>query len=193
MSTAAPSPLRPSNFQRSEIIETVQAFNAVIEAQRFLAPAELRLALILIKRGAQREDVSVSAKNWNEWTGLDKKSRDLAIRGLQKKGFSVSGRGDKARFRFSANDWREYVSKADRTERPHVEQKRTPAKPGQMIHPECREQGCFLAKQAESNLISIDGARPTAALVESGVLDRVAPDSRKTAYCSPDDGMSPVP
>ena len=193
MSTAAPSPLRPTNFQRSEIIETVQAFNAVIEAQRFLAPAELRLALILIKRGAQREDVSVSAKNWNEWTGLDKKSRDLAIRGLQKKGFSVSGRGDKTRFRFSANDWREYVSKADRTERPHVEQKRTPAKPGQMIHPECREQGCFLARQDESNLVSIDGARPTAALVESGVRDQVTPDSRKTAYCSSDDGMSPTP
>jgi hypothetical protein len=162
MSTAAPSPLRPINFQRSEIIETVQAFNAVIEAQRFLAPAELRLALILIKRGAQREDVSVSAKNWNEWTGLDKKSRDLAIRGLQKKGFSVSGRGDKTRFRFSANAWREYVSTADRTTRPHVEQKRTPAKPGQMIHPECREQGCFLARQTESNLISIDERRMTA-------------------------------
>ncbi len=75
--------------------------------------------MILIKRGAQREDVSVTAKNWHDWTGLDKKSRDLAIRGLQKKGFSISGRGDKARFRSQrttgASTFRELIKPNART------------------------------------------------------------------------------
>jgi hypothetical protein len=149
------SALPQPSFQRSEILETVQTFNAIIETQRFLTPAELRLALILIKRGAHREHVSVSAKNWQDWTGLDPKSRELAIRGLQKKCFHTEGRGDKARFRFRIDEWRQYCRTADRAIRPRVEQKRTPAKPGQMIHPECRERGCAMARAAEDNLVSI--------------------------------------
>lgn len=153
---SAASPIRPSTQQNSKTYETIQTVNLLAKTQRGLTASELRMALILLARGAHREDVCVTAKEWRDCTGLDPKSRDLAIRGLQKKGLSVSGRGDRASFRFSTHDWREYISRVDHAERPHVEQKRAPAKPGQMIHPECREQGCFLARQVESNLISID-------------------------------------
>ena len=152
---------QPSPFQKSEILETVQTFNLIAETQRNLTPSELRLMLILVKRGAHREEVSVSSRNWEDWTGLDPKSRELAIRGLQKKGFHIEGRGDRARFRFNRDEWRQFCRTADRSIRPHVEQKRSPAKPGQMIHPECRERGCAMARQAEdSNLISISDATP---------------------------------
>jgi hypothetical protein len=155
---SAASAVRPTH-NRSEILETVLAYNALTEDQSLLTPAELRLALILVRRGAHRQDVSVSAENWKRWTGLDPKSRDLAIRGLTKKCFRVTGRGDKARFRFEFDEWKAFVRQADRTSRPHVQQKRVPAKPNQMIHPECREQGCFLARQTEdANLVSIDAA-----------------------------------
>lgn len=128
--------------------------------------------MILVKKGAHRSEIDVSSRNWQEWTGLDPKSRDLAIRGLTKKGFFVSGRGDKAKFRFDLRAWESYYRTTEKKSRPHVQQKRTPAKPGQMIHPECREQGCFLARQTEqNNLISIDVARPTAALERNGMPD----------------------
>ena len=126
--------------------------------------------MILVKKGAHRNDIDVSSRNWQEWTGLDPKSRELAIRGLTKKGFSVSGRGDKTRFRFDLRAWEGYYKTVEKSLRPRVQQKRTPAKPGQLIHPECREQGCYLAKQAEQNLISIDVARPTAALVSASAV-----------------------
>jgi len=193
-------------------------FNAIIENQRVLTSTEFRLAMILLKRGAHREEVSLSQKTWQEWTGMDVKSRDLAIRGLTKKGFHSEGRGDRARFRFDRGAWATTCRTADKSFRPKVEQKRQPAKPGQMIHPECRERGCYMARQAEEGkLVSIESATPNwkpvsnialdspsenldaeargepAALVESGVQDQVAPDSWKTAYCPPDDGLSLVP
>jgi hypothetical protein len=156
-----------ARFNFSEILATVQNFNLIVEAQWAFTAAEFRLAAILVKKGAHREDVSITAKNWEEWTGLDPKSRDVAIRGLKQKGFHVSGRGNKAKFRFDSDELRRYWRSADRAVRPKTEQKRTPAKPGQMIHPACRENGCEMARQAEaveSNLISIDAARPSAAL-----------------------------
>lgn len=167
--SANPRPLS-SNF--SEAIETLKAFNAITEGQGTLTPAELRLALILVRRGAHRESVNVSARNWEDWTWLNSKSRELAIRGLQRKGFHVEGRGDRAKFRFDTSEWRTYCRQADRTAKPHVDQKRAPAKPGQMIHPECRERGCFMARQAEeSNLISIDAATPNRKQVSDFALD----------------------
>lgn len=130
--------------------------------------------MILVKKGAHRNEIDVSSRNWQEWTGLDPKSRDLAIRGLTKKGFFVSGRGDKAKFRFDLRAWEAFYRTTEKKSRPHVQQKRTPAKPGQMIHPECREQGCFLARQTEqNNLISIDVARPTAALESASIAEQL--------------------
>jgi hypothetical protein len=181
---SAASAVRPTH-NRSEILETVLAYNALTEDQSLLTPAELRLALILVRRGAHRQDVSVSAENWKRWTGLDPKSRDLAIRGLTKKCFRVTGRGDKARFRFQFDEWKAFVRQADRTSRPHVQQKRVPAKPNQMIHPECREQGCFLARQTEdANLVSIDAAtqnrKPVSNFAIVSPMEDVCPTKNST-------------
>lgn len=155
--SALPQPSSP----HSQSSNFFQDFNAIVENQRYLTPAEFRLAIILLKRGAHREDVSLSAKTWEDWTGLDVKSRDLAIRGLTKKGFNSEGRGDRARFRFDRSAWATTCRTADRSFRPKVEQKRQPAKPGQMIHPECRDRGCFMARQSEgSNVVNIGDTLP---------------------------------
>jgi hypothetical protein len=147
-------------------------FNAIIENQRVLTPTEFRLAMILLKRGAHREEVSLSQKTWQEWTGMDVKSRDLAIRGLTKKGFHSEGRGDRARFRFDRGAWATTCRTVDKSFRPKVEQKRQPAKPGQMIHPECRECGCYMARQAEEGkLVSIESATPNWKPVSNIALD----------------------
>jgi hypothetical protein len=157
-------------------------FNAIIENQRVLTPTEFRLAMILLKRGAHREEVSLSQKTWQEWTGMDVKSRDLAIRGLTKKGFHSEGRGDRARFRFDRGAWATTCRTADKSFRPKVEQKRQPAKPGQMIHPECRERGCYMARQAEEGkLVSIDSATTNWKPVSNIALDSPCENARPPA------------
>lgn len=155
MSASAASHPRVAR-NHSELVATLECLNTLCENQRVLTAAELRLALILIRRGAHREPVKVSARNWQAWTGLDPKSRELAIRGLKNKGFEIEGRGDAAQFRFVPSSWMGYVRTTRQEEKPHVEQKRVPAKPSQMIHPECREQGCYLARKQESDVIQID-------------------------------------
>jgi hypothetical protein len=160
MSAAAPSNPR-SDYNYSEVLETMKTYNTLTENQGLLTSAEMRLAMIIVRRGGHREGVQVSDRNWREWARLDPKSKELAMRGLQKKGFHIEGRGENTRFRLNAHDWKQYCRTADRSVRPHVEQKRAPAKPGQMIHPECRKSGCYMARQAEgSNLISIADATP---------------------------------
>jgi hypothetical protein len=144
----------------SRAVAQLEAFRALIMQSKFLTPSEMLLSLIAVNRDVDQA-VSVSVRNWTDWTGLSAKSRELAIRGLQKKSFDVQGRGDGTLIRFNKKAWEDYCRTADRTSRPHVEQKRAPAKPGQMIHPECRKSGCYMARQAEvSNLISIADATP---------------------------------
>lgn len=165
--SAAPLPSKPATGTASAPLrETLEAINTLCENQRVLTATELRLALILIRRGAHREPVKVSNSNWTAWTGLDPKSRELAIRGLRNKGFHIDGRGDRAQFRFDRRHWLEYVAKSDRASRPKVEQKRVPAKPAQMIHPDCRDNGCMMARTQEQQLIQIDSRGGFAALVD---------------------------
>ena len=166
----------------SRAVAQLEAFRALIMQSKFLTPSEMLLSLIAVNRDVDQA-VSVSVRNWTDWTGLSAKSRELAIRGLQKKSFDVQGRGDGTLIRFNKKAWEDYCRTADRTSRPHVEQKRAPAKPGQMIHPECRKSGCYMARQAEgSNLISIADAtpnrKPVSDLPSNPTSETSAADSR---------------
>jgi hypothetical protein len=93
---------------------------------------------------------------------MSAKSKQLAAKGLALKGFQIKGEGQNARFKLDLKNWREFCLAADPKTKPHVAQKRQPAKPGQMIHSECREHGCCRAREEEaSNLVSIDAQRNT--------------------------------
>lgn len=147
MSAAAATPLPRSENQ---LVQTVKAYNALVEHQALLTPAEFRLGMIIVRRGGHREGVTISDRHWTSWTGLDPRSKELAIKGLQKKCFRVEGRGDRARFHFERSTWDEFVTKTVQHEKPRTAGRRVDPKPGAKIHPECRDRGCALLHREEA-------------------------------------------
>ena len=126
------------------LVQTVHAYNSLVENQSLLTPAELRLGMCIVRRGGHREGVTVSDHVWRNWTGLDPRSKELAAKGLQKKCFHVQGRGDKARFSFARPEWNDFVRQASRDHKPRTEGRRVDPRPGQKLHQDCRERGCAM-------------------------------------------------
>lgn len=150
----------------SPVVETLKAYNELVEHRYLFTPAEFTLGMCVVHRGGHRAiksgkatDGVISDKTWENWTGLDPRSKELATRGLVKKGFRIEGRGSRSRFIFSDKDWAEYVEqahearRAETLERPRTEGRRVDPKPQQKIHPECRESGCALLRRDSISLV----------------------------------------
>jgi hypothetical protein len=124
--------------------------NSIIENQAMLTPAELALALIVLRRGEN----TVSDKNWVDWTGKDPRMKEYAIRGLKDKGcLHVRGRGQRAKYYFERDKWDFLVRSRPRHERARTlgRSRSVTAKTGMQVHQECRERGC--SRLCESQVI----------------------------------------
>lgn len=117
--------------------------------------AELALALIVLRRqqGLPDEMAPVSDKNWRDWTGLSPRAKEYAASGLKKKCLRIEGRGDSARYHFQRQEWESFVLKARAGQRlkPRTDGRGVTAKPGAMVHPQCRERGCALLASQDAS------------------------------------------
>ena len=121
--------------------------NSVVQHQKMLTPAELRLVLLVL----QWREATITDETWQEKTGLDKRMKAMAIKGLREKGLHVSGAGKRAKYFFDVNGWDSWVRTRPRHERAHTtgRSKSVSAKPGMQIHQECRDGGCSRMRQNE--------------------------------------------
>jgi hypothetical protein len=118
--------------------------NALVVNLRLLTHAELCLALINCRRGANKD---VPDSMWSEWTGLDPRMKYNAVNGLKKRGcLKVDGKGDSARFTFDREAWRDYALHAPRSKPRTAGRRAVDPRPRQQVHPECRERGCGLLR-----------------------------------------------
>jgi hypothetical protein len=142
--------MQPQGLRRSEpSSHFTRVPNSIIQFNGMLPPAELRLALIALCRPGS----TISDQVWKEWTGLDKRIKDMAVKGLREKGLNVQGRGDKATYSFERETWETWTRSRPRHERGRTKgrSKSVTAKPGMQIHQECRERGC--GRLCESQVI----------------------------------------
>lgn len=117
--------------------------NSIIENSSLLTPAELLLVLVTC-RIQDTQHRMVSDSTWEKWTGKKAGIKRRAILGLSERGLSATGRGDRVRLSFDRRVWDDWVSQRGRHERARTvgRTRSVSAKPGQMIHPECKERGC---------------------------------------------------
>ncbi len=126
---------------RSEKLTNFTAVpNSIVQHQSILTPAELRLVLLVL----QWRETTITDETWKERTGLDKRMKLLAIKGLREKGLQVTGEGKRAKYFFDVTGWDSWVRTRPRYERARTAGRResVSAKPGMQIHQECRERGC---------------------------------------------------
>lgn len=149
--------------------------NSLIENQAILTHAELRLTLLVLRRGGASEAVTVSDRNWQSWTGLSPRLKEYAIAGLKVKCLKIIGRGETAKYSFNPQAWESFVHShpgGGEHSRPHTAgRKAVQAKPKQKIHPECRARGCALLcpdEKPESPLLLSQIAQPVAQPGTSG-------------------------
>jgi hypothetical protein len=140
--TAAAHPARSPRLTRGWVELPV----SLVENQALLTPAELRFALIVLRR----PDQTVSDANWQRWTGLDPRSKENAVRGLRAKCVQVNGRGNAAKYRFDGTLWPKFVTESARGAalKARTAGRGVDAKKGAKVHPHCRETGCALLNAA---------------------------------------------
>lgn len=161
------APVRiPAQSERKVSTGTFDTAESVAENLFFFSHAELCLKLIVDriqpydpdKKGARPP--TISDDHWTKWTGLKPRMKDLAIKGLLKKGLVMHGRGKSARYYWDETAWQTYV----RDHQPGVRSKATegqkrsvPAKPGMQVHPDCSLKGCqkLCDTQGCENVVSI--------------------------------------
>jgi hypothetical protein len=191
-----PSRISPQSEYRSATQGYAQIPNSVIENQSLFPPAELRLVLIVCRRGEN----TVSDEHWTKWTGLDKRVKDMAIRGLREKGLRVTGRGDRAKYSFDRNACDSWVRAQSLRHRARTAGRKpsapsVTAKPNMQVHPECRERGCgrlcesavipFPAPQVEKPVSQTELEKP----VKTG-KNPEPPDERRATEDHSDIGAS---
>lgn len=108
--------------------------------------------MCIIRRGGHREGVAISDHVWTAWTGLDPRSKELAMNGLRKKAFAIEGRGDRARMTFNRPAFESFAKAAERGTKPRTEGRKVDPRPGQKIHPDC-QSGCALLQQSPLTLV----------------------------------------
>jgi hypothetical protein len=148
--------------------------NSFIENSALLTDAEIRLALVMLRRPNQ----TISDHNWGAWTGLSARLKEYAIRGLKEKGvIDMRGRGERALYQFQPDEWIKYARHADRTIRPKTAGARKSVEPkaGARIHPECRERGCQLLRQTtgETGLSGLDATQIAQPVAQTENLDSI--------------------
>jgi hypothetical protein len=152
--------------------------NEFAEHQHAFIPAERALAL-LIWRTAQNSRglndhlngvAQITDQQWHDYTGLQPRMKELAIRGLKEKGLEVNGEGQKAKFSWNWNRWNNAFR--DRPEPSAYDprrKERDAAAAAKKVHPDCAT-GCaklreMTAKNGGSNQPSALLVMPVAQLV----------------------------
>lgn len=133
---------------------------SLIENQALLTHGELSLALVVLRRGGN--GIPVSDRNWQSWTGLSPRLKEMAVKGLREKGLKVDGKGEAARFSWETQNWHHYL-KVTPAVKPRTAGRQVDPKPGAKVHPECRERGCaMLRPDCVSGGLSLVAATPVA-------------------------------
>lgn len=146
--------------------------NSIVENQVALTPAELRLTLIVLRRGGKDTAVPVSDTNWESWTGLSPRQKEYAIAGLKLKGLDVEGHGDRARYHFDWERWHSYVGSVSAAEpRARTRGRGVDPKKGAKVHPDCRERGCALLNAEVQSGLSLVPSTEVAQPVAQSVTD----------------------
>jgi hypothetical protein len=178
--TAAHLPQRSPRLTRGWVELPV----SLVENQALLTPAELRFALIVLRR----PDQTVSDSNWERWTGLDPRSKENAVRGLRQKCVTVHGRGNNAKYRFDGALWPKFVTESARGAvlKARTAGRGVSPKKNAKVHPQCRETGCALLNSSlppsdPQNELSLVPPSPNTKLVSrsgeapaSGAADKPA-------------------
>lgn len=128
--------------------------NSLIENLRFFTHAEFAMAMLVLRRSHSIKGgpIPVSDENWKNWTGLSARQKEYAVAGLAKKGLSVEGRGDKARYSWQFDMWESYARQTAYEEKTKTEGRKpatVPAKKGAMVHPDCAN-GCAMLQGGEA-------------------------------------------
>jgi len=141
----------------------INTYHDLVQNQAGFTHAELRCALIAVRRGAHTHPVQISDSNWEDWTGLDARSKERALKGLMKKGFDVQGRGNRTMVALNRERWQDWSSHWSRQANP--ERPRTEGRPVDppKVHPDC-EHGCALLKNGPK-LVNAPTATPNATRV----------------------------
>jgi hypothetical protein len=119
-----------------------------IRNQALLVPAELRFATLLFDRMEGEERfVPMSDKEWTRFSGLDPRSKELAIKGLTtKRLLVVEGKGEKARFSSDVRGFMRWAGEVDRSLKPRTAGRAVTVKKA-VMHPECAGSGCAMLRQ----------------------------------------------
>lgn len=176
--TAAPA----RQPQYSQLGEHIMAYHCLVENQALFTPSERALAFAIVRRQGHLMPVTLSDKNWRDWTGLDPRSKELAIKGLQKKTFSMDGRGDRAKISFNRlqlEAWAQTTRSASISAKPRTEGRRVDPKPGAKVHQECRDQGCAMLRSDQiSSCTATQNAKPVSQTGTVSGSDISLPGSR---------------
>ena len=112
--------MHPQRISASSEATATQGFttipNSVVENQLLMTPAELRLVLIVCRRGEN----TVSDQHWSNWTGLSPRIKANAIKGLKDKGLTVRGHGNTAKYYFEQDRWNTWLRSRPRREKARV-------------------------------------------------------------------------
>lgn len=139
--------------------------NEFAENQAAFIPAERALALIIWressieKNGKRITDLNgstvISDARWTEWTGLQPRMKELAVKGLAAKGLEVSGKGDKAQFSWNWERWTQAMREKPRQSvydpNREARDKAREARVGQKIHEECHATGCAKLRECSGD------------------------------------------
>ena len=119
----------------------------LVRNQALLVPAELRFALLLYDRMEREERfVPIADQEWTRYSGLDPRSKELAIKGLKQKGLLLTdGLGERARYCSDTRGFMKWAADADRTKKPRTAGRGVSMKPGAKVHPECAG-GCMMLR-----------------------------------------------
>lgn len=163
--------------------EYFKAPNDFVEHMYLLTDAEVRLALMVLRRNG----ISISDSVWENWSGRSARHKLNALHGLRAKNvIKLHGRGHSARFEFDAPGWSHYWSSCGRpTEKPRTFGRGPTIKtPIARAHPDCIAGGCQMARRQESlsplNLVELRKPVSDSADIKIDVVDQaksVADDS----------------
>lgn len=182
MSLPLRQPARHETQSRKASAGFTQVPNSIIENLSLLTPAETDLLLSVLKLGR----LALSDDTWQSWTGAGARMKELAIKGLIAKGLEIVSRDrSTVKLRFNRSTFESWALGRPRHEkaRTHGRRATATAKPGQRIHPECREKGCqklCSEEQEKCEVIQIDTgsiAKPVSRFDEADPPDSSSTDS----------------
>jgi len=154
--TLATAAVRPEPQQKISAGYT-RVPNSFIENLHLLKlPASEKLALITMRQDQDERPnarKSVSDRQWEDWTGLKSRAKELAVKELQGFGLCIVGRGDTAKFSWDWDRYNQAIRERHQGEydpkRAEREKRAVTAKIGAKVHEECHDNGCAMLRAGQ--------------------------------------------